>query len=120
MSCSLAQAAHFAIALGVSCTCSVSCGRLLHGVILCNFMQHYLTMLGATVLIPTLLVPAMGGNDDDKAQTIQRCVQEAGLTVFLWNVCCAHVQPEHIVSTTLPAANCVAPSLCFCNDWQTE
>lgn len=25
-------------------------------------LQHYLTMLGATVLIPFLLVPAMGGN----------------------------------------------------------
>lgn len=36
-------------------------------------VQHYLTMLGATVVIPTLLVPAMGGDDDDKAQTIQRC-----------------------------------------------
>lgn len=25
-------------------------------------IQHYLTMLGATVLIPNLLVPAMGGD----------------------------------------------------------
>ena len=38
-------------------------------------MQHYLTMLGATVVIPTLMVPAMGGDDDDKAQVIQRCDQ---------------------------------------------
>lgn len=38
-----------------------------------EWLQHYLTMLGATVIIPTLLVPAMGGDDDDKAQTIQRC-----------------------------------------------
>lgn len=34
--------------------------------------QHYLTMLGATVVIPTLLVPAMGGGPDAKAQVVQR------------------------------------------------
>ena len=29
------------------------------------------------MLIPTLIVPAMGGSDDDLAQTIQRCVKVA-------------------------------------------
>jgi hypothetical protein len=55
-----------------------------------HFAQHYLTMLGATVVIPTLLVPAMGGSDDDKAQTIQRyglirsvCLSNACLTVTI-------------------------------------
>lgn len=30
--------------------------------------QHYLTMLGSTVLIPFLLVPAMGGTTGDLAK----------------------------------------------------
>lgn len=47
------------------------------------FLQHYLTMLGATVLIPTLLVPAMGGSDDDKAQTIQTIFLVSGLNTLL-------------------------------------
>ena len=32
--------------------------------------QHYLTMLGSTVLIPLLLVPAMGGDGFDTARVI--------------------------------------------------
>lgn len=33
--------------------------------------QHYLTMLGSTVLIPTLIVPAFGGDTHDLARVIQ-------------------------------------------------
>ncbi|GAB4845621.1 Nucleobase-ascorbate transporter 6 [Ancistrocladus abbreviatus] len=33
--------------------------------------QHYLVMLGTTVLIPTALVPQMGGGNDEKAEVIQ-------------------------------------------------
>eukprot|EP00892_Ulva_mutabilis_P012819 jgi/Ulvmu1/990/UM103_0017.1 len=40
-------------------------------------------MLGATVVIPTLLVPAMGGDDDDKAQTIQSIFFASGLNTLL-------------------------------------
>ena len=51
---------------------------------MCKYlMQHYLTMLGATVLIPTLLVPAMGGSDEDKAQTIQTIFLVSGLNTLL-------------------------------------
>lgn len=32
--------------------------------------QHYLTMLGSTVLIPLLLVPAMGGSINETARVI--------------------------------------------------
>jgi hypothetical protein len=35
--------------------------------------QHYLTMLGATVLIPFLLVPAMGGNGQGEGLQQARC-----------------------------------------------
>jgi nucleobase transporter 1/2 len=36
-------------------------------------MQTYLTMLGATVLIPSILVPAMGGTTKDLAEVINTC-----------------------------------------------
>lgn len=45
--------------------------------------QHYLTMLGSTVLIPFLLVPAMGGNDGDLAHVIQTIFFVSGLCTLL-------------------------------------
>ncbi|CAL9151137.1 nucleobase-ascorbate transporter LPE1-like [Musa acuminata AAA Group] len=33
--------------------------------------QHYLVMLGTTVIIPTILVPLMGGGNEEKARVIQ-------------------------------------------------
>ena len=35
-----------------------------------GIVQHYLTMLGSTVLIPFVLVPAMGGTPVDLAHVI--------------------------------------------------
>uniref|UniRef100_A0A0D9VKV9 Nucleobase-ascorbate transporter 6 n=1 Tax=Leersia perrieri TaxID=77586 RepID=A0A0D9VKV9_9ORYZ len=45
--------------------------------------QHYLVMLGTTVIIPTALVPQMGGNNEDKAVVIQTLLFVAGINTLL-------------------------------------
>ncbi|GMH01305.1 hypothetical protein Nepgr_003144 [Nepenthes gracilis] len=45
--------------------------------------QHYLVVLGTTVLIPTALVPQMGGGNHEKAQVIQTLLFVAGLNTLL-------------------------------------
>ncbi|CAN6550667.1 unnamed protein product [Malus baccata var. baccata] len=45
--------------------------------------QHYLVMLGTTVLIPTSLVPQMGGGNGEKAKMIQTILFVAGLNTLL-------------------------------------
>ncbi|CAL9203523.1 nucleobase-ascorbate transporter 6-like [Musa acuminata AAA Group] len=45
--------------------------------------QHYLVMLGTTVIIPTALVPQMGGGNDEKARVIQTLLFVAGLNTLL-------------------------------------
>ncbi|OAY85888.1 Nucleobase-ascorbate transporter 6 [Ananas comosus] len=45
--------------------------------------QHYLVMLGTTVIIPTALVPQMGGNNEDKAKVIQTVLFVAGINTLL-------------------------------------
>ncbi|KAL8140780.1 hypothetical protein V2J09_006801 [Rumex salicifolius] len=45
--------------------------------------QHFLLMLGTTVLIPTALVPQMGGGRKEKAEVIQTLLFVAGLNTFL-------------------------------------
>ncbi|KAF6175902.1 hypothetical protein GIB67_003390 [Kingdonia uniflora] len=44
--------------------------------------QHYLVMLGTTVLIPTALLSQMGGNNEDKAKVIQTLLFVAGLNTL--------------------------------------
>ncbi|KAG2707507.1 hypothetical protein I3760_05G150300 [Carya illinoinensis] len=44
--------------------------------------QHYLVMLGTTVLIPTSLVPQMGGGNEEKAKMIQTILFVAGLNTL--------------------------------------
>ncbi|KAL5723603.1 Nucleobase-ascorbate transporter 6 [Ranunculus cassubicifolius] len=44
--------------------------------------QHYLVMLGTTVLIPASLVPQMGGGYDEKAKVIQTLLFVAGLNTL--------------------------------------
>lgn len=44
--------------------------------------QHYLVMLGTTVLIPTGLVPQMGGGNEEKAKMIQVLLFVAGLNTL--------------------------------------
>lgn len=46
-------------------------------------MQHYLMMLGATVLIPRLIVPAMGGDGDDVARVICCIFFVSGLNTLI-------------------------------------
>ncbi|MCD9644427.1 hypothetical protein HAX54_032636 [Datura stramonium] len=56
--------------------------------------QHYLVMLGTIVIIPTALVPQMGGGNEEKAQVIPniaiRCWAEHLVAVYLWDqtACC--------------------------------
>ena len=45
--------------------------------------QHYLTMLGATVVIPIILVPAMGGSQKDLAQTINTIFFISGINTLV-------------------------------------
>ncbi|VVA90854.1 unnamed protein product [Arabis nemorensis] len=45
--------------------------------------QHYLVMLGMTVLIPTLLVSKIDGRNEDKAKMIQTLLFVSGLNTFL-------------------------------------
>ncbi|KAL0856263.1 hypothetical protein Bca101_061416 [Brassica carinata] len=44
--------------------------------------QHYLLSLGITVLIPSLLVPHMGGGDAEKARVIQTMLFVSGFTTL--------------------------------------
>ncbi|GAB2280417.1 Nucleobase-ascorbate transporter 7 [Dionaea muscipula] len=44
--------------------------------------QHYLVMLGTTVLIPTYLVPQMGGGNEEKAKVIQTLLFVAGVNTL--------------------------------------
>ncbi|KAJ9674195.1 hypothetical protein PVL29_023634 [Vitis rotundifolia] len=45
--------------------------------------QHYLLTLGITVLIPSILVPQMGGGNDEKARAIQTLLFVSGLNTLL-------------------------------------
>ncbi|XP_027123186.1 nucleobase-ascorbate transporter 6 isoform X1 [Coffea arabica] len=45
--------------------------------------QHYLVMLGTTVIIPTALVPQMGGGNEEKAKVIQTVLFVAGWNTLL-------------------------------------
>ncbi|XP_050875404.1 putative nucleobase-ascorbate transporter 10 [Lathyrus oleraceus] len=45
--------------------------------------QHYILTLGMTVLIPTIVVPQMGGTNVEKAKMIQNMLFVSGLSTFL-------------------------------------
>ncbi|KAK7276524.1 hypothetical protein RIF29_17664 [Crotalaria pallida] len=45
--------------------------------------QNYILMLGTSVLVPSVLVPAMGGSDGDKARVIQTLLFVAGINTLL-------------------------------------
>lgn len=45
--------------------------------------QNYILMLGTSVMIPTMLVHAMGGSDGDKARVIQTLLFVAGINTLL-------------------------------------
>ncbi|KAF5178386.1 Nucleobase-ascorbate transporter, partial [Thalictrum thalictroides] len=45
--------------------------------------QHYIVMLGSSVMIATLLVPQMGGDNGDKARVIQTLVFMGGINTLL-------------------------------------
>ncbi|KAE9614938.1 putative xanthine/uracil/vitamin C permease [Lupinus albus] len=45
--------------------------------------QNYILMLGTSVMVPSLLVPAMGGSDGDKARVIQTLLFVAGINTLL-------------------------------------
>ncbi|CAA7397829.1 unnamed protein product [Spirodela intermedia] len=45
--------------------------------------QHYLVMLGTTVIIPSALVPQMGGGNDEKGRVIQTALFVSGVNTLL-------------------------------------
>lgn len=53
-----------------------------HEAIILGF-QHFLVMLGTTVMISTILVPQMGGGPVEKAQVIQTLLLVSGLNTLL-------------------------------------
>ncbi|XP_022771744.1 nucleobase-ascorbate transporter 1-like [Durio zibethinus] len=55
--------------------------------------QNYILILGTSVMIPSLLVPAMGGSDGDKARVIQTLLFVAGINTLL----------QELFGTRLPA-----------------
>ncbi len=56
-------------------------------------LQHYLTMLGATVLIPLLVCPAMGANGSETAEVISSIFFVSGInTVSL--LCCGRLRDD--------------------------
>ncbi|VVA90808.1 unnamed protein product [Arabis nemorensis] len=55
--------------------------------------QHYLVMLGTVVLIPTSLVPQMGGGNEEKAKMIQTLLFVSGINTLL----------QSLFGTRLPA-----------------
>ncbi|KAK4782315.1 hypothetical protein SAY86_016417 [Trapa natans] len=44
--------------------------------------QHFIVMLGTTVIIPTVLVPKMGGRTEEKAEVIQTLLLVAGINTL--------------------------------------
>ncbi|KAL5205330.1 hypothetical protein ABZP36_033539 [Zizania latifolia] len=44
--------------------------------------QHFIVMLGTTVIIPSALVPQMGGGNDEKARVIQTLLLVAGINTL--------------------------------------
>ncbi|XP_047947848.1 nucleobase-ascorbate transporter 2 [Salvia hispanica] len=45
--------------------------------------QHYILALGTAVMIPTFLVPLMGGTDDDKVRVVQTLLFVGGINTLL-------------------------------------
>ncbi|KAI5666556.1 hypothetical protein M9H77_16409 [Catharanthus roseus] len=45
--------------------------------------QHYLSMLGSLILIPLVIVPAMGGNYEDTANVVSTVLFMSGVTTLL-------------------------------------
>ncbi|XP_068645071.1 nucleobase-ascorbate transporter 2 [Aristolochia californica] len=45
--------------------------------------QHYILSLGTAVMIPSLLVPLMGGTDDDKVRVVQTLLFVGGINTLL-------------------------------------
>uniref|UniRef100_A0A0D9YHL6 Nucleobase-ascorbate transporter 12 n=1 Tax=Oryza glumipatula TaxID=40148 RepID=A0A0D9YHL6_9ORYZ len=49
--------------------------------------QHYISMLGSIILIPLLMVPAMGGSPDDMAAVVSTVLLVSGMTTLLHTFC---------------------------------
>ncbi|XAR72967.1 hypothetical protein NMG60_11019788 [Bertholletia excelsa] len=60
----------------------VTCNPSWPEAILLGF-QHYIVMLGSTVIVPSAIVPLMGGGDREKAEAIQISLFVAGLNTLL-------------------------------------
>jgi len=45
--------------------------------------QHFIVMLGTTVIIPSALVPQMGGRNEEKARVVQTILFVAGINTLL-------------------------------------
>ncbi|KAF3795399.1 Nucleobase-ascorbate transporter 12 [Nymphaea thermarum] len=46
-------------------------------------VQHYVSMVGSLILIPLVIVPAMGGNSDDTAAVVSTVLFLSGVTTLL-------------------------------------
>jgi hypothetical protein len=66
--------------------------------------QTYLTMLGASVLIPLILVPAMGGTTADLAEVICTCFFSSGINTLLQTLLGARLPIVQVSQPALAAA----------------
>ena len=76
-------------------------------------LQHYLTMLGATVLIPLLLCPAMGANGLQTAEVISSIFFVSGINTVrlaLRSTGIALTAPRHTNLSVLSLSLSTAPS----------
>ncbi|KAG6422196.1 hypothetical protein SASPL_118760 [Salvia splendens] len=81
LTCSSLLMVTYAILDCVLCNLSSTFGVTAEAILL--GFQHYLVMLGTTVIIPTVLVPQMGGGNEEKAKVIQTLLFVAGLNTLL-------------------------------------
>ncbi|KAG8078526.1 hypothetical protein GUJ93_ZPchr0007g5165 [Zizania palustris] len=49
--------------------------------------QHYISMLGSIILIPLVMVPAMGGSPDDMAAVVSTVLLVSGMATLLHTIC---------------------------------
>ncbi|KAG8054690.1 hypothetical protein GUJ93_ZPchr0001g31726 [Zizania palustris] len=49
--------------------------------------QHYISMLGSIILIPLVMVPAMGGSPDDMAAVVSTVLLVSGMATLLHTFC---------------------------------
>lgn len=75
--------------------------------------QHYISMVGSMILIPLVMVPAMGGSTDDMAAVVSTMLLVTGVTTLL------HMFVGTRLSTCAGSILCI-PGSCPCDHQLTR